>query len=103
MTTAYLTDIHDNSTSGAQVWTGRVLSGVAVLFLAMDATMKVLQAPVALEGTKKLGYPVGVVAVLGIVQLVCLAAYYLAWLCMDEKFRDAAEGRRLRQKMKLDR
>jgi DoxX-like family len=61
----------------AQVWIGRVLSGVAVLFLAMDATMKVLQLPVAVEGTKKLGYPAGVVLPLGIVQLVCLAAYLI--------------------------
>src|ERR1051325_10315458 len=45
--------------TGAQVWTGRVLSGVAVLFLAMDATMKVLQVPAAVEGTTKLGYPAG--------------------------------------------
>ena len=61
----------------AQVWIGRVLSGVAVLFLAMDAAMKVLQLPVAVEGTKKLGYPAGVVLPLGIIQLVCLAAYLI--------------------------
>ncbi|HKS21865.1 MAG TPA: DoxX family protein [Thermoanaerobaculia bacterium] len=63
--------------TSAQVWTGRVLSGVAVLFLAMDATMKVLQVPAAVEGTMKLGYPAGVLLPLGIVQLVCLAAYVI--------------------------
>jgi hypothetical protein len=63
--------------TGAQRWTGRVLSGVAVLFLAMDATMKVLQVPAAVEGTMKLGYPAGVLLPLGIVQLACLAAYLI--------------------------
>ena len=63
--------------TGAQVWTGRVLSGVAVLFLAMDATMKVLQVPAAIEGTTKLGYPAGVLLPLGIIQLACLAAYLI--------------------------
>ena len=63
--------------TGAQVWTGRVLSGLAVLFLAMDATMKVLQVPAAVEGTTKLGYPAGALLPLGIIQLACLAAYLI--------------------------
>ena len=75
MTTTTFPNIIESS--GAQVWTGRVLSGVAVLFLAMDATMKVLQVPAAVEGTMKLGYPAGVLLPLGIVQLVCLAAYQI--------------------------
>jgi hypothetical protein len=57
--------------------TGRVLSSIAVLFLGMDAVMKLMQVPAALEGTKQLGYPVSVVFVLGIVQAVCLAAYLI--------------------------
>jgi hypothetical protein len=60
-----------------QVWTGRVLSGIAVLFLAFDTIVKILQLPVAVEGTKKLGYPAGSVLVLGIVELVALAAYLI--------------------------
>ncbi|HEV7428539.1 MAG TPA: DoxX family protein [Thermoanaerobaculia bacterium] len=59
------------------VLTGRVLSGIAVLFLGMDAVMKLMQVPAALDGTKQLGYPVSVVFVLGIVQAVCLAAYLI--------------------------
>jgi hypothetical protein len=54
---------------------GYVLSGLAVLFLLFDATMKVLQLPAAVEGTVKLGYPPGVLLGLGIVQLACLAVY----------------------------
>ena len=76
MTTTTFPDVFEKPATGT-LWTGRVLSGVAVLFLAMDATMKVLQVPVAVEGTMKLGYPAGVLLPLGIVQLVCLAAYLI--------------------------
>ncbi len=54
---------------------GRVLSGIGVLFLAMDATMKLLQLPVAVEGTTQLGYPEAVILPIGIIQLACLVLY----------------------------
>ena len=57
------------------LWIGRVLSGLAVLFLTFDASMKLLQLPMAIDGTTELGYPAGVVLPLGLVQLVCLALY----------------------------
>ena len=63
------------ASSPGSLWTGRVLSGLVVLFLAFDAAMKVARLPMALEGTSQLGYPVSVVPLLGIVQLVCLALY----------------------------
>ncbi|MEZ4294033.1 MAG: DoxX family protein [Polyangiaceae bacterium] len=61
--------------SKAALWGGRVLSGLAVLFMAMDASMKLLQVPDAVEGTTKLGYPASVLFGLGVVQAVCLVAY----------------------------
>ena len=61
--------------SKAALWTGRVLSGLAVLFMLMDASMKLLQLPVAVEGTTSLGYPASVIFTLGVIQLVCLIAY----------------------------
>jgi len=76
MTTTYFPEYSERA-SGAPVWTGRVLSTIAVLFLAMDATMKVLQVPVALQGTAKVGYSPSVVLPLGIIQLVCLALYLI--------------------------
>lgn len=56
-------------------WTGWVLSGLAVAFMTMDGVVKVLQLPVAVEGTVKLGYPADVVLGLGIIQLIMLALY----------------------------
>jgi hypothetical protein len=76
MTTTFVPDVHEHPTK-AQMWTGRVLSGIAVLFLAMDAVMKVMQIPAAVQGTKELGYPAGVILPLGIIQLICLALYLL--------------------------
>lgn len=45
------------SRSSAVIWTGRVLSGLAVAFLIFDAAMKVLQVPMAVEGTVALAIP----------------------------------------------
>jgi hypothetical protein len=57
------------------LWTGRVLSGLAALFLLFDAVMKLLQHPAVLEGTQKLGYPVSAAFGLGVVLLSCLVVY----------------------------
>ena len=63
------------ATSNKALWAGRILSGLGVAFLLFDASMKVLQLPMAVEGTSQLGYPTSVVLPLGIVQLVCLILY----------------------------
>lgn len=77
MTTTFFSDVEVQPATNAQVWSGRVLSGIAVLFLLMDATMKVLQVPVAVQGTAKVGYSPSVILPLGIIQLICLAAYLI--------------------------
>ena len=59
------------------IWAGRILSGLAVLFLALDAGMKVSMLPPAVEATTKLGYPASTVFGLGILEIVCLAAYLI--------------------------
>ena len=67
----------ETSPSKRALWTGRVLSGLGVLFLLFDASMKVLQLPPAVQGTTQLGYPESVVFGLGVLQLVCLAVYLI--------------------------
>lgn len=61
--------------SGTAVWTGRALSGLAVLFLAMDAAMKLFQVAPAVDGTAQLGYPAHVLVPIGVIELTCLALY----------------------------
>src|SRR5215467_7769303 len=62
-------------TSKAKLWTGRVITILTVAFLLFDTMVKVLNLPVAVEGTARLGYPARLVIYLGIVELICLAAY----------------------------
>lgn len=65
-----------NATISRKVlWGGRVASGFVVLFLAFDATIKVLQLPAALEGSGALGYSASVVLALGLIQVALLVAY----------------------------
>jgi hypothetical protein len=59
----------------ATVWTGRVLSGLAALFLSFDAVAKLLQLAPVMEGTVKLGYPPSCVLWLGGVLLTSVIAY----------------------------
>jgi len=60
-----------------QVWIGRVLGGIAVLFLLMDLTLKLMRVPAAIKGTGELGWPVSTIVPLGIIQLVLLAIYLI--------------------------
>ncbi len=60
--------------SSKALWAGRILSGLAVLFLTFDASMKLLASPEAVEGTTSLGYPASVLFGLGVVQVLCLIA-----------------------------
>jgi DoxX-like family len=63
------------SSSKVAIRAGRVLSGIAVAFLTLDAAMKLLQVQAAVEGTIQLGYPASSLVVIGLIQVVCLAVY----------------------------
>jgi DoxX-like family len=57
------------------IWTGRTLSALAILFLAFDTIIKVLNLPPALEATTQLGYPASLVVTIGLLELACLTIY----------------------------
>jgi len=59
------------------VWTGRAVSALAVLFLAFDTAVKLLQMPLAAEANAKLGFTESTVLIVGIIEAVCLALYLL--------------------------
>lgn len=71
------THMSSAASSRRALWAGRILSGVAILFLVLDAAMKVLRLAPAVDGTIQLGYPASIVFGLGIVQLACLAFYLI--------------------------
>ena len=58
-----------------QTLTGRILSGIAVLFLLFDGVAKLLQVQPVIDGTLQLGYPRDIVFSLGVILLTCLLAY----------------------------
>jgi DoxX-like family len=59
------------------IWAGRVLTGLAVLFLLFDSTAKLLEAQAAIDGTYQLGYSRDVVFSLGVILLSCLVVYLI--------------------------
>ncbi len=63
------------SISVGQLWAGRVLSGIAVVFLFVDAMGKLFKVTPVVEGTVKLGYPEGVVFPLGVLLLAGVVLY----------------------------
>jgi len=65
----------DQSHSPGVLWTGRIISGVAVAFLTLDAIGKLLRVQPVLDGTRQLGYPVEVVFGLGVTLMSCVLVY----------------------------
>ena len=57
------------------LWTGRVISGLAVAFLIFDSVGKLLEVQPVIEGTKQLGYPQEIVFSLGVTLLSCVLTY----------------------------
>lgn len=59
------------------LWAGRVMSGLALLFLAFDTLGKVLQLAPFVQGTTELGFAASAVLWLGLIQLACVVLYAL--------------------------
>lgn len=64
----------ENPSRKAQ-WTGRILSGLAVLFLTFDAIGKLMVIAPVVEGMAKLGYPIDTARPLGVVLLLSALLY----------------------------
>ena len=82
MSAAPFTDTSATSRSAAggstkSRWAGRILSGIAVLFLTVDLAMKLAGAKAAVDGTVKLGWQPHHLPILGGLQLVCLVLYLI--------------------------
>lgn len=54
---------------------GRILSGLVILLLALDGVAKVLLLPQVVQGSAELGFPAGTVRPIGVLLLLCVAAY----------------------------
>jgi len=56
-------------------WTGRVLSGIVILFMVTDALFKFLITPEAVEATAQLGYEQHHFIPMGVLALTCTLLY----------------------------
>jgi hypothetical protein len=61
--------------SARRLWTGRVLSGLVVLFLLMDGVMKLIKPAPVLTAQAELGWPDSITVATGIVLLACTVLY----------------------------
>jgi hypothetical protein len=57
------------------IWAGRIISALAILFLAFDTVIKLLNLAPAVEATTQLGYPASLVITIGLLELACLVVY----------------------------
>jgi hypothetical protein len=63
------------SAGTALQWTGRLISGLVVLFLLFDATIKLLNLEMVRRSYVELGYPPGVGLAIGLIVLACAVLY----------------------------
>jgi hypothetical protein len=61
--------------SNTQLWAGRIVSGLAALFLLWDGIMKLLKPPMVVKATRDLGYPESQIVGIGVVLLACTLLY----------------------------
>jgi hypothetical protein len=54
---------------------GRILSGIAVLFLTFDTVVKIVATKEAVQGTAQLGWPAHHLPTLAAIEIVCLVLY----------------------------
>jgi hypothetical protein len=57
------------------LWTGRILSGLAILFLVFDGVTKVLKVPQVMQASAQLQFPDWTIPVIGAVLLLCTLVY----------------------------
>jgi len=65
------------SQSRGAIWTGRIISGLAVIFLLFDSITKIMQVPAVLKASANLGYGPNSILAIGIILLACVVIYVI--------------------------
>ena len=63
--------------SKTMLWTGRIMSAVPVLLTLLGSVMKLAKVAPALEGMARAGFPERFAVPIGILELICVAAYVI--------------------------
>lgn len=61
--------------SQSRLWSGRVLSTLAILFMALDGGMKLFKPPFVVEATVELGFPESAIVGIGLALLISTVLY----------------------------
>ena len=63
--------------SKKKIWSGWVISGLCILFLLVDAIMKIARTAPSMQGSAQLGWPESSVQGIGILLLLCTILYII--------------------------
>lgn len=63
--------------SNANLWAGRIVTGLVALFLLADGVGKLLKPEMVVKETVRLGYPESVILPIGVVLIVCTILYLI--------------------------
>ncbi len=65
------------ATSRGMLWTGRVISGLVVLFMLFDCITKIIKLPQVIDASVKMGFTVSMVVGVGWTLLACVILYVI--------------------------
>ena len=65
------------SPSRGALWTGRILSALPVIMMALSAAMKLVRNPQVIQGMTRFGYPEGLIVPIGILEISCVIVYLI--------------------------
>ncbi len=68
-------EVQSQPDSKAKVWTSRVLSGIAVLFMLFDSTIHLMAIPPVVEAFNQLGFSINLAVPIAIIEIVCVILY----------------------------
>jgi hypothetical protein len=63
--------------SKGQLWTGRVLSTIAVLFMLFDTVIHALRGPQVVQGFAQLGFPLSIAIPLSTIEFIGIVLYVI--------------------------
>ena len=63
--------------SKGQLWAGRVLSGIAVLFMLFDTVIHAMRPPAVVQGFAQLGFPLSAAIPLSTIELIAVVLYLI--------------------------
>ena len=63
--------------SRTNLWVGRIVGGLPVLFLLVDGVMKLFKPAVVVDATAKLGYSESTIIPIGLVLIACTVLYLI--------------------------